>query len=90
MLKYEKRIREIIASILKTSESFEYYEVDSNLCNVGMDSISFVSIIVAIENEYDIEFPFNKLLISESGTITLLNQIIEETISNAGQEGKKK
>lgn len=82
MLIYEKKIREIIASNLKTNIDIDDYDANSDLRNIGMDSILFVSIVVAIENEFGIEFPDDKIFISEASTISLLNQIIEETIKN--------
>lgn len=80
MLRYEKKIREIIASILKISEDIDDYDSNSDLRNIGMDSISFVAIVVEIENEFGIEFPNDKFLVSESGTIYLLSQIIEDIL----------
>lgn len=86
MLRYEKKIREIIASTLKTNIDIDDYDANSDLRNIGMDSISFVSIVVEIENEFGIEFPNDKLIISESGTIFALNRILERTLSdNAGE-----
>ncbi len=82
MMKYEKRIREIIAANLKTKIDIDDYDANGDLRNIGMNSILFVSIVVAIENEFGINFPDDKLLISEAGTILLLNQILESIIVN--------
>lgn len=81
MLRYEKKIREIIASHLNVT-SIDSFDSNGDLRSIGMDSISFVAIVVAIENEFDIEFPNDKFLISESGTIYLLSQIVEDILCN--------
>ena len=62
MMKYEKRIREIIAANLKTKIDIDDYDANGDLRNIGMNSILFVSIVVAIENEFGINFPDDKLL----------------------------
>lgn len=82
MLKYEKKIREIIALNLKTTININNYNANSDLRNIGMDSISFVSIVVSIENEFGIEFPTDRLLIAEYRIITLLSQTTENIILN--------
>ncbi|MCI8472291.1 MAG: acyl carrier protein [Clostridiales bacterium] len=80
MLKYENKIREIIASNLKKNVSINDINVNDDLRNIGMDSISFITIVLAIEDEFGIEFPNDKLLISDAGTIALLNNIIDTNI----------
>ncbi len=78
---YEKRIREIIASIIRTNIDVNDYKANKDLREIGMDSISFVSIVVAIENEFGIEFPEDKLLISEAGTIELFTRVVDNNIN---------
>lgn len=50
----------------------------TNLQNVGVNSIEFVKLIVDIEEEFNIVYPDDKLLITESGT---MEQIIKVVIS---------
>lgn len=73
LLRYEKKIHEIVASIIKTYVDYWCFWSNSNLCNIGINFISFVSIVVAIENEFGIEFSDDRLLITEYRTISLLN-----------------
>ena len=65
MMKYEKRIREIIAANLKTKIDIDDYDANGDLRNIGMNSILFVSIVVAIENEFGINFPDDKLKLEQ-------------------------
>lgn len=78
----EKEIRNIIASNIKTTEPIDTYDANGSLQNIGMDSIIFVQIIVELENEFDIEFPDNKLSITESGTIASMVDIIKSVLES--------
>lgn len=44
-------------------------QVDVNLLELGLTSISFIQIVVELEKEYDCEIPDDKLLITEMDTI---------------------
>lgn len=56
--------------ILTVDES----EISENteLVEIGMDSISFITLIAEIEDYYEIEFPEDKLIIENSSTIAKL------------------
>ena len=53
---------------------------DTNLQVAGMDSIKFIKMIVEIESTFDIEYPDEKLLITESGTLKQVIEIIENCL----------
>ncbi|KWX75484.1 MULTISPECIES: acyl carrier protein [Paenibacillus sonchi group] len=53
---------------------------DGSLVNV--DSMSFISSIVCIEQEFEIEFPDGYLLIEEMSNIESLNYIVTQIISD--------
>jgi acyl carrier protein len=69
----EQKIRDIIAENLKTTENVLDFDADESLQDIGLDSISFVRIVIDIENAFKIEFADNKLIITESGTINNAN-----------------
>ena len=73
---YEKQIRELISGIIKTTEPIDNYGADNDLQSIGMDSLTFVRIVVEIENRFEIEFPDDKLVMTESGTINQLCAVI--------------
>lgn len=48
-------------------------QLDSDLSELGLDSITFIQVIVSLEEEFECEIPDSKLLISEMNTV---NKII--------------
>jgi acyl carrier protein len=75
-MKYKDEITEMVKEIINLKEPIESIKVDTNLQSVGMDSIAFIKIVIEIENHFDIEFPDEKLLITQAGTIKDLCEII--------------
>lgn len=47
---------------------------------LNMDSISFISAIVSIEQEFEIEFPDEFLMLSRLDSVKKLVEIIEENV----------
>ena len=75
-MKFQDEVTEIIKTAINLTEPIENISINTNLQSVGMDSISFIKIVVEIENYFDIEFPDEKLLITQAGTIRDLCNII--------------
>lgn len=70
-----ERVVEIIDSKIKDFDvSIEH--VNEELTDLGMDSITFISIIVALEEEFECEFPDEKLLLSEMNTIQKIINVL--------------
>lgn len=44
-------------------------KLDTSLMDLGMDSISFIQVIVALEEEFECEIPDEKFMISEMDTV---------------------
>lgn len=76
IMKYENEIREILSKIIQNGEAIKNIGVDDSLQAIGMNSIAFIKVVVEIENEFNIEFPDNKLSITEAGTIRDLCDIV--------------
>ncbi len=55
-------------------------QFDADLCAAGMDSISFIRIIVALEEEFDIEIPDEKLLLAEMNTVSKITDVISSIL----------
>lgn len=53
-------------------------QLDENLPNLGMDSITFIQIIVGLEEAFDCEIPDSKLLISEMDTVQKIFNVLQE------------
>ena len=62
-------IEEILHVLNKTEKlEIDNNHLDDNLPELGMDSITFIQVIVALEEAFDCEIPDHKLLISEMDT----------------------
>ena len=75
-------IKNIILKQLEIDENKTEILLDTNLQNIGMDSIKFIKLIVEIEGEFDIEYPDDKLLITESGTLNKIITIVGSCLNS--------
>jgi len=75
-MNYEQEIRSILVESILLSVPIEAIDVNTELQLVGMDSLSFVRVVVDIENHFDIEFPDERLIISQANTIQTLCDIV--------------
>lgn len=71
--KYIEKVAAIIASIIEKI-NINTLDPDDDLQQMGMDSISFIRVIVTIEEEFEVEFPDDYLIIDNMNT---LNKIID-------------
>lgn len=78
----ESTIKTIIIEQLNIELDKTMILQDTNLQEAGMDSIKFIKMIVEIENTFDIEYPDEKLLITESGTLKQVIEIIEDCLKS--------
>lgn len=70
-----KKILEILNSYIEDIEiTSEQYEDD--LLTMGLDSIAFIRMVVALEETFNLEIPDEKLLITEMNTISKIEKII--------------
>lgn len=53
-------------------------QLNVNLTDMGMDSITFIQIIVGLEEAFDCEIPDSKLLITEMDTVQKMIDVLEE------------
>ena len=74
-MNYKTKITEIINEFLIQTQIID---IDTSFKDIGVDSISFVQIIVEIENTFEIEFPHDKMTLSQSGTIKALCETVSE------------
>lgn len=52
--------------------------MDNDLSAIGVDSLVFIKIIVALEEEFECEIPDEKLLISEMNTVNKIIGILQD------------
>ncbi len=72
-----------VEDILRVINSLDNIEVsteqlDESLPDLGMDSISFIQIVVGLEETFDCEIPDSKLLISEMDTVQKMFDVLQE------------
>ena len=76
----DKVLKVLNANLENTEITFEQTEDD--LSALGMDSITFIRIIVALEEAFDIEIPDEKLLLTEMNTISKMTEVISAVLDN--------
>ena len=72
-----------VEGILRVVNSLDNIEVsteqlDEYLPDLGMDSISFIQIVVGLEETFDCEIPDSKLIISEMDTVQKILDVLKE------------
>lgn len=88
----KNEIIEKMLNIIQTCIGIKIYQnqFDEDLANMGIDSISFIQIIVALEEELDIEIPDEKLLLTEMNTfskmVDVISAVLNENKDNSNDE----
>lgn len=77
----EKIVEIINANIENTVISTE--QVDDDLLILGMDSITFIRIIVSLEEEFECEVPDSKLILTEMNTVNKMYDILSSIDSDS-------
>ena len=70
----DKVLKVLNTNLENTEITFEQTEDD--LSALGMDSIAFIRVVVALEEAFDIEIPDEKLLLTEMNTISKMTEVI--------------
>lgn len=85
-MKYEKEIREIISETINSTIPIDEIGSDTKLGEVGMDSIAFVELIIAIEDRFGIEVPNKALSVEDNDTIHSLCDLVNSLKENGVTE----
>jgi len=73
-----EKILEIINDNIENSE-IDITQIDEDLITLGMDSIVFIKIVVALEETFQCEIPDSKLLISKMNTVNKIFMVLDST-----------
>lgn len=77
----QEKILGIVNDIIETVEiKPDQFEVD--LSTIGMDSITFIRIVVALEEAFSIEIPDEFLLITEMNTVEKITNVVSSTMTS--------
>ena len=72
-----EKVVEILNANIENAEVTED-KLDEDLSELGMDSITFIKIIVAVEEEFECEIPDSKLLLGEMNTVNKIVQVLND------------
>ena len=78
----EECIKNIIASRMKEQSKIDQLEYDTPLLSLGIDSILALSILVEIEEEFDIEIVDSDLNMDKIKDISSFSQLVRDCIEN--------
>ncbi len=79
MASIQEKVLEIINSNIEQA-NIAVEQDDEDLSLLGMDSLSFIKIIVAMEETFEIEVPAEKLLITEMGTLNKMIDVVSTAL----------
>ena len=70
---------ENVLDVVNSTEKFEITakQLEENLPDLGMDSITFIQIIVALEEKFECEIPDEKLLVTEMDTVQKMIDVLQ-------------
>ena len=70
---------EKVLNVVNFSERFTITaeQLDQEFADLGIDSITFIQIIVGLEEEFECDIPDSKLLISEMNTVQKMIDVLQ-------------
>jgi acyl carrier protein len=75
-----KKVREILSAHGRLTESVEKLDDDSDLYHAGLTSLATVGLMLALEDEFDIEFPDSMLSRKTFGSIEAIAETVDDLI----------
>ncbi|MEJ6950343.1 acyl carrier protein [Natronospora cellulosivora (SeqCode)] len=71
-------IIDILNSIIEDEEEITYNQINDDLTLLNIDSITFIRLIVIIEDEFNIEIPDEYLILNKMNTVNKIVNIISD------------
>ena len=77
---FENEDKEIFSVIAKNIDKtiFDAISMETDFCSIGIDSITFIKIVVALENTFDFVFDDEKLLLSCFPTVKSMIEYVKQ------------
>lgn len=77
-----ERIENTISNILNIEpEKIREISRDETLNRIGVDSVNFIEVVISLEDEFNVEFEDDELLLQNLNTINKLTNIIKQKLS---------
>ncbi len=76
----QKKVLEAIILNLG-GKNIDNVSLDTNFNSIGLDSITFIKTVIALESEFDFEFDDEMLLISEFPTVKSMVEYVESKVN---------
>ena len=73
----ETTVRSVLADQGKLSEDAQTIAADADLCRAGMTSHASVNVMLGLEDEFDIEFPEERLTKSTFTSVQSITEAVE-------------
>ena len=73
-----ERVLEVINSV--GNMNITTARINENLTDCGIDSITFIQIIIGLEEAFDCEIPDSKLFITEMDTVQKMVTVLQDLI----------
>lgn len=82
-----EQIIEIINTVFTARDisNLNISNVDSEQSNIDIDSITFISVVIALEEAFKIVIPDEKLLITEMNTISKMKDVVSIALGITGK-----
>ena len=77
-MEYESQIKKIISDVMNNPELTKNLDADTPFQEIGMDSISFVDVIIELEETFGIEISEEYMIMSENCSVKHLCHIIDK------------
>jgi acyl carrier protein len=72
-------LKKLVAEVTETDTLIKDLSLEANLItDLGLDSLQFINLILALEDEYDFEIDFDELDLEEISIVGKLINYIEE------------
>ena len=76
----ESRLRKVLADNVTLNVPIEELALEDDLNHMGVNSISYIKFIVAVEEEYDIEFDDDQLTVGNLKNLDMFLDYIESKV----------
>lgn len=78
---WDERFESVLRPTLPDLASGVALPPDASLLDLGLDSMNMISLLVALEDEYEVSIPENRLTLETFSTARTLSMIVDELVN---------